>query len=200
MDNYNDKVKQNATQSAFDSAIQTGEAALALTAGAALFYRTNGAYLLSDGINRLYRFQAAASTASTDPLVTPIENYVNTVQRAWKQSAGSVPNDYTFDYTNSNPINSILKANDIAQNPSLLYKQYYNQHYLIDPIVKSNRLDNLPKDVRNQIVDLIPKIEQNSYSSAGVQDIKQMLVGPAKQYSYIVDDIVNSINFKFFIS
>ena len=135
-----DELKQSSEETLSDRLLGVGEAALAVGAGAALFYRSGGAKYLSGGLERTSRFLSRAHSEITSRSVSDwnpneMRSVADNLKRAWREIDDDVKSRSiglrTDDHRTLFGLLGTIKQ--IRENPNEKLTEMYNREKLVAP-------------------------------------------------------------------
>lgn len=192
-----DIVKQEGQQTISDSLQSIGEAALAMGAGAALFYRTGGQYLVSDQLNRLNRAMSKLDARiGNDPLQRSVSEWLEIAKESkdiFKNEPTRSAEDFLLTPMRSNILSNLAEAYQLRNGQSRLGVTMYASE-LGKLVEDSEVFKSLPFNVQEEVRDILPKIIRAGGDEGRMIALRTTVTGSLAQSPDVLNAILNIVS------
>ena len=195
-----DQVKDDANQNNQDGLSTIATAALAIGAGAAVFYRAGGNVLFSDELNRIYRFKNALAfdINKTGELRAGLDVWKQRAidaRNLWNNTEKQSPEDFKFGERSSSIFDLLEKRYDFQQDDKIKRSIGYDLYRsdILDPIFSSEQFNKLPIDLKDQLHDLLEKAYNFRNQPAQLQNLRNSMTGELLKHKEVANALLDQL-------
>lgn len=195
-----DQVKQDANSTPLDGLSSLAKAALAIGTSSALFYRAGGDILVSEELNRAYRFRNALmlDINKTGGLQATLPEWKQRGLRwrdLWNDTASQSTEDYKFNERTSTIFDLLRKRYEFDQTDDIRRQvgaELYHDD-ILGPIFSSKEFKELPTDLKDQLHDYLERAYGFRNQPARLQELKNKMSGELLKHKELADKFLEEM-------
>ena len=195
-----DQVKQDANSTPLDGLSSLAKAALAIGTSSALFYRAGGDILVSEELNRAYRFRNALmlDINKTGGLQTTLPEWKQRGLRwrdLWNDTVSQSTEDYKFNERTSTIFDLLRKRYEFDQTDDIrreIGAELYHDD-ILGPIFSSKEFKELPTDLKDQSHDYLERAYGFRNQPARLQELKNKMSGELLKHKELADKFLEEM-------
>ena len=195
-----DQVKQDANSTPLDGLSSLAKAALAIGTSSALFYRAGGDIMVSEELNRAYRFRNALmlDINKTGGLQATLPEWKQRGLRwrdLWNDTASQSTEDYKFNERTSTIFDLLRKRYEFDQTDYIRREvgaELYHDD-ILGPIFSSKEFKELPTDLKDQLHDYLERAYGFRNQPARLQELRDKMSGELLKHKELADKFLEEM-------
>ena len=195
-----DQVKQDANSTPLDGLSSLAKAALAIGTSSAIFYRAGGNIMVSEELNRAYRFRNALMLAinKTGGLQATLPEWKQRGLRwrdLWNDTASQSTEDYKFNERTSTIFDLLRKRYEFDQTDDIrreIRAELYHDD-ILGPIFSSKEFKELPTDLKDQLHDYLERAYGFRNQPARLQELRNKMSGELLKHKELADKFLEEM-------